>query len=102
MDDDGAAERAVEQGWVDDIERAVLSETAEGRAIASAFVTSFGAFVSETVRPILREVADSGGEPQLLVNGLAQMLRGVADSVESPVGFREPTGGDAGTSPDGD
>ena len=31
MDDDGAAERAAEQGWVDEIERAVLSETPEGR-----------------------------------------------------------------------
>ena len=102
MDEDGAAERAAGSRWADEIERAVLSETAEGRAIAAAFVTSFGAFVSDTVRPILREVADSGGEPQLLVNGLAQMLRSVADSVESPVGFREPTGGDAGTSPDSD
>ena len=72
MDDDGAAERAAGPRWADEIERAVLSETAEGRAIAAAFVTSFGAFVSDTVRPILREVADSGGEPQLLVNGLAQ------------------------------
>ena len=102
MDDDGAAERAAGQGWVDEIERAVLSETAEGRAIASAFIASFGAFVSDTVRPILRDVADSGGEPQLLVNGLAQMLRSVADSLESPVGFREPTGGDAGSTPGAD
>jgi hypothetical protein len=102
MGDDGAAERAAGPRWADEVERAVLSETAEGRAIAAAFVTSFGAFVSDTVRPILREVADSGGEPQLLVNGLAQMLRSVADSVESPVGFREPTGDDAGTAPDAD
>jgi hypothetical protein len=38
------------------------------------------------LRPILREVAGTGGEPQLLVNGLAQMLRDVATSIEQPLG----------------
>lgn len=76
------------QGWDDDqlVERAVLSETAEGRAIAAAFIASFGEFVSGSVRPVLREVAETGGEPQLLVNGLAQLMREVAASMEFPLG----------------
>jgi hypothetical protein len=76
------------EGWDDDelVERAVLSETAEGRVIAAAFIASFGEFVSGSVRPVLREVADAGGEPQLLVNGLAQLMREVAASMEFPVG----------------
>jgi hypothetical protein len=69
-----------------EIERAVLNETDEGRALVAEFVTDFGEFVSERVRPRLREVARSGGEPQLLVNGLAELLRRVADSIEFPIG----------------
>ena len=88
MDDDGAGEGLGDGDWVGEVERAVLSESAEGRAIAAAFVATFGAFVSDTVRPILRDVAAAGGEPQLLVNGLAQMLRDVADTVEFPAGGR--------------
>ncbi len=71
---------------IDEIERAVLNETEEGRAIAAGFVAVFGEYVSGQVRPILRDVATAGGEPQLLVNGLAELLRQVADSIEFPVG----------------
>ena len=67
-----------------EIDRAVLSDSSEGRVIAAELITTFGAFVDTTVRPILRDVAQSGGDPQLLMNGLAQMLRSVADSVEGP------------------
>ncbi len=76
------------EGWDDDelIERAVLSDTEEGRAIAAAFIATFGEFVTGSVRPVLRDVAEAGGEPQLLVNGLAQLMREVASSLEFPVG----------------
>ena len=69
-----------------EIERAVLNESDEGRAIAAEFVELFGDFISTRVRPRLRAVNDAGGEPQLLVNGLAQLLRSVADSIEFPIG----------------
>lgn len=69
-----------------EIERAVLNETEEGRALAADFIAVFGDFVSERVRPRLRDIAAAGGEPQLLVNGLAELLRGVADSIEFPIG----------------
>ena len=87
MDDDGTDELADADPWIADIERAVLSETEEGRTIAAHFISTFGEFVSGTVRPILRDVADDGGEPQLLVNGLAQLLREVADGMEFPLGI---------------
>jgi hypothetical protein len=88
MDDDGTGELVDDGGWVDEVERAVLSESAEGRTIAAGFIATFGEFVSGTVRPILRDVAEAGGEPQLLVNGLAQMMRDVADTMEFPLGER--------------
>lgn len=69
--------------WV--IERAVLNDDRVGREIAARFVRAFGAFVANDVRPLLREVAQSGGEPQLLVNGLAALLRTTADSIEFPL-----------------
>ncbi len=77
--------------WADDaaVERAVLAETPEGRVIAAEFVATFGAFVSQTVRPLLREVSEAGGEPQLLVNGLAELMRSVAGSLELPAGERQ-------------
>lgn len=67
------------------IERAVLNDSAEGREIANGFVRIFGAFVTNEVRPLLRQVADEGGEPQLLINGLAEFLRATADQIEFPV-----------------
>jgi hypothetical protein len=68
---------------VDDaLVRAALADSPEGRAIASGFVALFGSFVADQVRPVLRDVAADGGEPQHLVNGLAQLLREVADSIE--------------------
>jgi len=69
-----------------EIERAVLNESEEGRLVAAEFVTAFGDFVSSQVRPRLRQIAADGGEPQLLVNGLAELLRRVADSIEFPIG----------------
>jgi hypothetical protein len=81
-----------EEGDVDldaiEIERAVLNDSEEGRVIAADFIGLFGDFVSNRVRPILREVAEEGGEPQLLVNGLAELMRQVADSIEFPIGTR--------------
>ena len=70
------------------IERVALSDSDDGRTIAAGFVACFGEFVSGSVRPILRRVAEEGGEPQLLVNGLAELLRQVADSIEMPAGPR--------------
>lgn len=69
-----------------EIDRAVLNESEHGRLIASGFVTTFGDFISTEVRPILREVAAAGDDPQLLVNGLAELLRQIAQSIEFPVG----------------
>jgi hypothetical protein len=68
------------------IERVALSDSGEGRMISAAFVAEFGRFMTDTVRPVLRQVAVDGGEPQLLVNGLAELLRLTADSIEFPVG----------------
>jgi hypothetical protein len=67
------------------IERAALNDSAEGRMIAAAFVAEFGTFMSETVRPVLRQVAIDGGEPQLIVNGIAELLRLTAESIEFPL-----------------
>ena len=98
MDDDGTDERVGADPWVGEIERAVLSESEEGRAISAGFIATFGAFMSGTVRPVLSDVAEQGGEPQLLVNGLAQLLREVAVSMEFPLGVssssRRPASGD--------
>ena len=44
-----------------EVERAILNESEEGRALAAAFVAVFGDFVREQVRPQLREIAASGG-----------------------------------------
>ena len=67
------------------IERAVLNDSVEGREIATSFVRMFGDFVTSTVRPILVQVAATGDEPQLLVNGLAALLRSTASSIEFPL-----------------
>jgi hypothetical protein len=67
------------------IERAILNDSTAGREIAASFVRAFGDFVSTTVRPILVDVAAAGDEPQLLVNGLAALLRSTADSIEFPL-----------------
>lgn len=107
MDDEETSGMVADGEWIDGVERAVLSDSPEGRAIAAAFISTFGEFVTGTLRPILREVSASGGEPQLLVNGLAQMLRDVAESVEFPVGEDgvdrgpgAPPPGAGGTGPD--
>ena len=88
------------------IERIVLNECEEGRRIAATFVRVFGDFVSSEVRPILREFAADGGEPQLLMNGLAELLRATATSIEFPLdhpraGAPAPPAGSA-TSPGSD
>ena len=75
----------VDQEEGDLIERAVLNDSEEGRRIAATFVKVFGDFVSNEVRPILREFAAEGGEPQLLMNGLAELLRSTATSIEFPL-----------------
>ena len=49
-------------------------------------MADFGAFMTETVRPILREMAAEGEDPQLLVNGLAELMRLTAESIEFPLG----------------
>jgi hypothetical protein len=83
MDDD---ELLPEEPPIVVIERMALSDTERGRTIASAFVADFGAFMTETVRPILREMAAEGEDPQLLVNGLAELMRLTAESIEFPLG----------------
>ena len=68
------------------IERAILNDSDAGREIVAGFVRMFGDFVSTDVRPILVRAAADGDEPQLLVNGLAALLRSTADSIEFPLG----------------
>jgi NAD(P)-dependent dehydrogenase (short-subunit alcohol dehydrogenase family) len=67
------------------IERALLSDTAEGRALAARLVELFGGFMADEVRPVLRRIALDGGEPQLTVNALAELLRHTADATEKPI-----------------
>jgi hypothetical protein len=67
------------------IERAVLNDTETGREITAAFVRSFGDFMSTSVRPALVALAIDGGQPQLLVNGLAELLRSTAEAIEFPL-----------------
>ncbi len=45
------------------IEREALNDTEEGKLIASEFVSQFGRYVSESVRPVLRQVAAAGASP---------------------------------------
>ncbi len=75
---------------VEVIERMALADTADGRAVSAAFVDAFGRFMSADVRPILRRMAAEGEEPQLLVNGLAELLRLTADSIEFPLDHERP------------
>jgi hypothetical protein len=72
------------------IERVALNDTDEGKQIAAAFVDLFGRFMSDDVRPVLRQTAKTGGEPQLLVNGLAELMRLTADAIEFPLGVERP------------
>jgi len=72
------------------IERVALGESDEGKLIAAAFVEDFGRYMDTEVRPVLRRVAGAGGEPQLLVNGLAELLRLTADAIEFPIGADRP------------
>ncbi|WP_334142512.1 hypothetical protein [Rhabdothermincola sp.] len=92
MGDEGDEEGTADQDRLDldpvEIERAVLNDSEEGRQIAAGFVAVFGDFISTQVRPVLREVAAGGGEPQLLVNGLAELMRHIADTIEFPIGMR--------------
>jgi hypothetical protein len=67
------------------LDRVVLNESEEGQAVAAEYVAAFGEFVREQLRPRLRAIAADGGEPQLLVNGLAELMRQVADTIEFPV-----------------
>lgn len=67
------------------IERAVLNESEEGREIAASFVKLFADFFATSVRPILVQVAEDGRHPQLLVNGLAELMRTTADRIEFPL-----------------
>ncbi len=92
MEDDLESRLAVDgvELDVEVIERVALSDSEEGRLIAAGFVDLFGRYVNDSVRPILRRVADTGGEPQLLVNGLAELLRLTASSIEFPLGSDRP------------
>jgi len=89
MELDAADAMGADAGQVH-IERMALNDTAEGRAVAAAFVDAFGQFMSDQVRPVLRRMADDGQEPQLLVNGLAELLRLTADSIEAPIDAPRP------------
>lgn len=68
------------------IERMALADSARGQEVSAAFVARFAAFMRDDVRPVLRQMASDGDEPQLLVNGVAELLRLTADSIEFPLG----------------
>jgi hypothetical protein len=67
------------------IERAVLNKSEQGQQIAASFVKVFGDYVTGALRPVLVEYAALGGQPQLLVNGLAELLRLTAEAIEFPL-----------------
>ncbi|MCD9622400.1 hypothetical protein [Rhabdothermincola salaria] len=83
--DDLEAVMAHDDGDEQLIERAVLNDSAEGQVLATRLIELFGAFMSEEVRPVLRRISEEGGEPQLTVNALAELLRQIADATEKPV-----------------
>lgn len=85
VDDHGAAEDGVHEQLAVVIERAQLNDTEAGRRLAAAFVELFGGYMRDEVRPVLRAVAAEGSEPQLVVNGVAELLRATADSIEFPL-----------------
>lgn len=85
VDEHAAAGDPATDGLALVIERAELNATEPGRRLAAAFVELFGAFMRDEVRPVLRTVAAEGGEPQLVVNGVAELLRSTADSIEFPL-----------------
>jgi hypothetical protein len=62
-----------------------LNQVPGGQALAARFVELFGAYVRDDVRPLLREVASDGRDAQLVVNGLAELLRSVASTIEASV-----------------
>jgi hypothetical protein len=95
-DDDEGAGGAVDRPTA---VRAGLSDSAEGRSIASEFIALFGTFVTERVRPVMREVAAEGGEPQQLMDGLADLLRNIADSTEAGPVDRDRTPGSGRSEP---
>lgn len=67
------------------IERAFLNDSASGRQIQASFIVMFGNYMQDEVRPLLRDAAVAGENPQLLVNGLAELLRSVAFQIEFPL-----------------
>ena len=62
-----------------------LDSTPETRALKAQFVANFGVWFEGEVRPLLRRVHAAGGEPQLLVNDLADFLHTIAESIVFPV-----------------
>ncbi len=67
------------------IERALLNASEAGRKIQASFIDVFGRYMRDEVRPLLRNTAGGGEQPQLLVNGLAELLRSVAIKIEFPL-----------------
>ncbi|MCU0269032.1 MAG: hypothetical protein MUF83_10320 [Acidimicrobiales bacterium] len=85
MEEDTSVDGIASGVPIEVIERIRLNDTEEGKRLAASFVHLFGEFISREVRPLLREVAGKGDEPQLIVNGLAELLRATADSIEFPL-----------------
>jgi hypothetical protein len=83
--DDLEAVMAHDDGDEQLIERTVLNDSEEGQVLATRLIELFGSFMSEEVRPVLRRIAEEGGEPQLMVNALAELMRQIADATEKPV-----------------
>jgi hypothetical protein len=67
------------------VARIPLNQVPGGQELAARFVGLFGAFVRDDVRPLLRDFAADGRDAQLVVNGLAELLRTVASTIEASV-----------------
>jgi len=73
------------------VARVPLNQVPGGQALAARFVELFGAFVRDDVRPVLRDVAAEGRDAQLVVNGLAELLRSVASTIEAGIPGANPS-----------
>ncbi len=62
-----------------------LDSLVEGRTLKAEFISNFGTWFDDQLRPLLRRVHSAGGEPQLLVNDLAALMQNIADSIYFPL-----------------
>ena len=79
-----------------------LDSLVEGRTLKAEFISNFGTWFDDQLRPLLRRVHGAGGEPQLLVNDLAALMQNIADSIYFPLDDGDDGDGDDGDGDGGD